>query len=148
MCEVESGLALPNRCFPTRGALALLDGIDTKKLFDVPHCLLDPWTETWLNTHVNDEDGVKGAIPQHRLRLRLMLEKRTIGRLECINASLRRRIYKRGVQTHGESFADLSAEFACAQVARGEHRYSANAVGKAGGTLASWRSILARSSCV
>ena len=72
--------------------------------------MLDPWTAKLVN-NLSECGGLESEEGQATLELVASLAKMDVLAIEKGHASVRRRLFSRGVQTHAESLEQVSAEF-------------------------------------
>jgi len=109
-CSVARALAQPHSQYPYR-LFRLLDSVaHADAILQDPPCLLDPWSTAFVDPHRAEPEGLRGDVPRAKATLVAELAMVDIAQLEAGHASIRRRLFSRGVQTHGLVLQDLSAE--------------------------------------
>jgi hypothetical protein len=108
---IEMKLRHPHAKFPIRVFLALVSPELAHDVERTKACLRCGWTSEFLSEFASSGAGISSEDAQATLRLHARMLWIHIGRIEALHASLRRRLFTRGVQTHGEQLRDASAEF-------------------------------------
>jgi hypothetical protein len=108
-CAIEELWANPNRKFPSKAFLVLVDpeiAREIREIHAASPCLLDEWTLEMLKEH-GDQFGDDVSI--HKLYTKALLMFKDIGRIEAKHASIRRQLVARSVQTHTVHLADVGS---------------------------------------
>ena len=110
-CYLLERLTLKHRTSPIRTFLALDSAEQADQILHARRCSWDPWTAAFVEPHLDAPQGLRGEVPQAQLGLVASLADCDISQVEAGHASLRRRLFSRGVQTHKLPFETLSAEW-------------------------------------
>ena len=110
-CLLHETLGLQHRLHPIATFKALASDAWADEVVAKKPCLLDGWTAELMRLYGAKPDGLKSAEAKATMQLVASLAKLDIAGIESKHASIRRRLFGRGVQTHAEPFEEVSAEF-------------------------------------
>lgn len=108
---VQEYLALTHAAFPMR-MFSLLAGARLADILSLPPCCMDEWSADFASRHRLWEEEQVSPEAMAELRLVAILAKVDVSGVEATHASIRRRLFGKGVQTRPLAVAELSAEFA------------------------------------
>lgn len=91
--------------------LILVSKADADKVANRRRCLLPPWVVDLVLPYLAVEDRLWSREPQFRVRVIARVWVVSIVKIESLHSCLRRRIKMRSVQTHGQDWFELVAEW-------------------------------------
>lgn len=115
-CLVEETMGHPHRQCPFRLFLLLESDAQAAALQQLPPCMLDEFSAAFIAPHRDEPAGLSSDTAKAKAALFGHLAKTDIAQIEAQHASVRRRLFARGVQTHAHSLVEVSAERVCDRV--------------------------------
>jgi len=112
-CWLELTLRQQHATFPVRMFRLLTVPEEAAEIASLPQCIFDPWSLRFVQDHSGQEGGLAGETALAKLELIARMAKLDISSIESLHASIRRRLYSRGVQTRPEALEEVSAEWVC-----------------------------------
>lgn len=114
-CLVHAMLTAQHRKFPFQLFSVLIDQSMAARIASSPECVLGEFVRDFL-AKSQEHGGLLGAVSMSKLHLLAMMAEVNTATIEAKHASIRRRLFSRGVQTHGESLEEVSAEWVVDQL--------------------------------